>query len=548
MYMRNKLLFLLVLNCNIFLSAQTFKIVFLADSQYAHNPKWITQIKKFGATGINYRIYRHLLQDDNQNINQTEWTKISNDLKLISDSSLDIYIRVNMFYTKNTWGYSSDDFQQTKNGVMYSPYYSANIPTLNLTSTKAFADRINFLDSLVAELAALPSTISGKIKLIVPTLSQDDETELMLNTKYPPIGKGGWGWLSGYSDCEQIGFMKFLQNRYKNPDNLNAVWKANFSAINTDNIKIKNYDWENIQDNYKFYPVGRKDFIDFLTSQLKRIIDTCAYIVHNKSFKIGVQFGSVYDASIEFKAFYDVTPLLEKVDIVFCDDVAEYTPNFNFAADYLRSVCNFWNQQRNRNGNKLGLLTFGTETNWPGYNHLAPDTLVKYWTMQLQSYYNGGATTLSISHWGTIDMLVQWNTNPVINYRIGDLIINDQLTDSKKSFISNSAYNDWKTTLNNYKSKNIKIIPFLPVESTIHLSPVKVLNSGTDLEKSTFHSHNVGITSGSISTYDGANYGRINLMEFPLYKYIKSQIPYSNDSVKNYRYNIVTDYMLENSH
>jgi hypothetical protein len=75
-----------------------------------------------------------------------------------------------------------------------------------------------------------------------------------------------------------------------------------------------------------------------------------------------------------------------------------------------------------------------------------------------------------------------------------------------------------------------------------------VLNSGKDLEGSFFHSHNIGITSGTISTFDGANYGRINLIEFPLYKYIKSQILYSDDSDKNYRYNIVTDYMLEKSH
>ncbi|MCK7523210.1 MAG: hypothetical protein MZV64_38830 [Ignavibacteriales bacterium] len=88
-------------------------------------------------------------------------------------------------------------------------------------------------------------------------------------------------------------------------------------SINRAEIKIKEYGWENIEEKY-ICSEGRKDFIDFLTGQLKNFIDTCASIVHtaNKNFKIGVQFGSVYDAGIEFGAFYDATPLLEKVDMV----------------------------------------------------------------------------------------------------------------------------------------------------------------------------------------------------------------------------------------
>ena len=281
----------------------------------------------------------------------------------------------------------------------------------------------------------------------------------MLNRKFPPKGKGTWGWLSGYSEIEQDAFIKYLEDKYLTVSNLNAAWGTSFTSINRAEIKIKEYGWENIEEKY-ICSEGRKDFIDFLTSQLKNFIDTCASIVHsaNKNFKIGVQLGSVYDTGIEFGAFYDVTPLLEKVDMVICDDVAEYQPNFNFAADYLRSICNYWNWKR---GNYLGPLNFATETNWPGYNHIIPDTLVKYWQIQLQSYYDRGASTLFISHWGTIDLDVTWlpdkplsDSDPYLHFTIGDLIINNELT-SDGPYIQSQAYLKWKNTLNHYRTLKV---------------------------------------------------------------------------------------------
>ncbi len=550
--MKRLTLFLLIL-CTSFIFAQNnFKIVFLADSQYANNQTWINQIKTWGATGINLRIYRHILENSNHTFNTTEWNKVVTSLTRIYDSGLDIYIRVNMFgCPPGYWtDYSADDYQQSIDGIMNSPYYSSNWPSLNLSSPKALQDRINFFQQVLDRLNSLSSSMKSRIKLIVPTLSQDDETELMLNMKRDGDPYGTWGWLSGYSEHDQNAFIQYLNNKYKNDvANLNNVWGSTFSGINRSNINIKNYDWQNLKDNYGSFPKGRKDFIDFLSSQLKRFIDTSASIVHNKNFKIGVQLGSVYDGHIEFGAFYEVAPLLEKVDVVFCDEIVEYKPNFNFAADYLRSVCNYWNWKRIKEGSTLGPLNFGTETNWPGYNHITPDSLVKNWQVNLQSYYDRGASTLSISHWGTIDMEVPWYTNnsltePDIHFIIGSLIINNELTNNGP-YIRSLEYIKWKNTLNNFKTLTVKTIPFS--NAAVHLSPVMALYSRTTGPNYTRHSHNIQDSVSYFPTFDGRTNSYRKVFEFPLYKFIKPRDVYSGNTYYNENCDIITDYMLERS-
>ncbi len=545
---------ILVISCILFLNTlllpETFQVVFLANMEYADNPKWITQIKKWGATGVNFRIYCHTLEDRNLNFNSAEWQKISNCLKRLSDSSLNIYIRVNMFnLPRNHWThYNKNDYQQTIDGVMYSPYYSDSIPTLNLTSSIALRDRIHFFKEVVVRLNSLPDKIKSRIKLIVPTISQDDETGLMLNRKYPPEGKGTWGWLSGYSEIEQDEFIKYLSKKYSTVDNLNKSWEANFTAINRNSINIKSYNWENIQLNYT-YPNGRKDFINFLSGQLKRFIDTCASIVHtvNKNFKVGAQFGSVYDSSIEFSAFYDVTPLLENVDMVICDDIVDYYPNFNFASDYLRSICNYWNWQRKDSSR---FLNFATETNWPGYNDIVPDTLVKYWKMQLQSYYDRGASTLFISHWGTIDLDVTWlpkipptPSDPFVHLRIGDLIINDQLTDDGP-YIQSLAYLEWKKTLNDYKTFPVNKLSL--AKNIIDKNKIVILNIDSNDPNSIFQLPNLGDSVNHLPTFNGKYTGYKKVFEFPLSRTIKTPHPYSFEINNEYdsKREIITDYMM----
>jgi len=541
--------FLLILH--IFIFPQTFNVVFLANTKYAENPQWLNQIKNWGATGINYRIFRHILENKDHTINSNEWHNITKCLKLISDSKLDMFIRVNMFnLPKGYWpDYNKDDYQQTVDGIMYSTYLSDNIPTLNLTSPIALRDRIHFFQTVIDSLNSQPASIRSRIKLIVPTLSQDDETGLMLNRKFPPEGKGTWGWLSGYSEIEQDTFIKYLEDKYLTVSNLNAAWSTSFTGINRAEIKIKEYGWENIEEKY-FCSEGRRDFIDFLTGQLKNFIDTCATIVHtaNENFEIGVQFGSVYDGGIEFGAFYDVTFLLEKVDMVICDDVAEYQPNFNFAADYLRSICNYWNWKR---GNYLRPLNFGTETNWPGYNHIIPDTLVKYRQMQLQSYYDRRASTLFISHWGTIDLDVTWlpdkplsDSDPYLHFTIGDLIINDELT-SDGPYIQSQAYFKWKSTLNHYRTLKVKTIS--SKNCVVHLSPARVLTSKTNGSQFDHHIHNIGDSVSYIPTFDGKHFSYSKLYRFPIYKFTNLNSPHSTYTFYNEDCDIITDYMIEKS-
>jgi hypothetical protein len=535
-----------------------FKIVFLADSQYVNNPAWLHQIKTWGATGITLRIYCHILENKDHTFNAPEWNKVVACLTQIKNSGLDIYIRVNMFgCPPGYWtDYSIDDLQQSIDGVMYSPYYNVDPyvqgqdwPTLNLASAHALTDRFTFFRLVLTHVHGLSEDIKSKIKLIVPTISQDDETELMQNMKRSD-GNGTWGWLSGYSENDQHAFIQYLKNKYKNDvANLNTVWGSTFSTIDRNTITIKNYDWQNIHDVYRYFPNGRKDFIDFLTSQLKSFIDTCASIVHANNFKIGVQFGSVYDGSIEFKAFYDVTPLLENADMVFCDDIVEYRPNFNFAADYLRSVCNYWNWKRVQEGSSIGHLDFGTETNWPGYHYIQPDSLVNNWIVHLQSYYNRGATTLSLSHWGTADVVVPWYSDtskpsPDLNFYIGQLIINNELTHNGP-YMRDTIYNKWTRTLNAFKTYSVRIIPLSTV--AVHLSPVMTLYSITTGPRYTQHRHNLPDSVSYFPTSDGKNSGYSKVWAFPLYEFAKQQQPNSNNTFYNENCDIMTDYMLERS-
>ena len=79
---------------------------------------------------------------------------------------------------------------------------------------------------------------------------------------------------------------------------------------------------------------------------------------------MALQVGSLYDESIERRGWTDPTSLVEHVDLLINDDVFMYRPQFSFVADYMRSICRFWNATRTDHRT----TQFATETNWPGYN------------------------------------------------------------------------------------------------------------------------------------------------------------------------------------
>ena len=144
---------------------------------------------------------------------------------------------------------------------------------------------------------------------------------------------------------------------------------------------------------------GRVDWLDFRMQEAKSLFDTMARHAHDKGFTIGLQFGSLFDSDLEARGWIDATGVAENADLVINDDIYQYRPQFPFAADYLGSICTFWNT-RKKDGIKR---YFGTESNNPGFNQAPADTVCKGWTNQLQQYYQRGAKVLSVSNWSDND-------------------------------------------------------------------------------------------------------------------------------------------------
>ena len=206
-----------------------------------------------------------------------------------------------------------------------------------------------FLSKAVKHFGEYPNKIKRRIKLIVPALSSDGETELPFSTYDDSEKTILLNVLSGFSNPEIDAFMNFLENKYVTIDKLNESWGygADFKNFDKKEILIRNYHWDGIKtdrnsSDYYLFENGRKDFLDFRTEELKKFIDTCSNIVTKAGFKFGVQFGSMYDGLTEFRGFYDPTPLIQHADMLITDDILEYYPNFEFSANYSTSLCKYW--------------------------------------------------------------------------------------------------------------------------------------------------------------------------------------------------------------
>lgn len=522
-----------------------FEIVYMAEAYYINKDHiWLRNIKNdWNATGINLVLYRADFEHKLDEVyNKTRRNATIYALNKIADSGLSIYIRINMGISKAAWfntslpggtnsegGYTIDDIHQTANNVPISN--GSNRYYLNLTSEKPRNDMFEFVDYIVNDLlqdASVKQSTRNAVKMIIPTLTPDDETE------YPSEISGEWGYMSGFSDTELDSFLVSLQKKYSSITNLNNVWKGltetKINNWNSIKANIHNWNWEREYSvKYYKYLAGRKDFIDFRTGELKKFIDKCAEIVHGRNIKFGVQFGSIYDAGILLKGFYEVTPLLENVDHFVVDDILEYVNNWDFAADYARSVCNYWNRTQSRINNEVvknqrSKMTFSTESNWPGYNNYSSNTLNYYWGIQLQKYYEKGASSLFISHWGS-----EWGGGQ-----------NPKVPDQVKTGLT--GYNYWKTKLEYYKNKTIKSIEN---DTAIHLSCEQSLYSRNASSQWNYR-NNVGFNVGDIKDIDNSTH---NFWEFPLYTFTKPRLFYNNSSNETYRDSgdFITNFMIANS-
>jgi hypothetical protein len=528
--------FILVLSGECFLQTQTvtnstskFEIVYQADVQYAVNPIWLKKIKDdWKATAINLRIYRYLVEqyDGTYNWNNKLY-QVDSALKKISDAGLNIYIRINFSSLDNRTvykQYSADDFQIRSNGKHFLNVYEVNNPLLNITSSKSRGDMLGFLSKVVDHLGTLPKGIQSKIKIIVPSLTPDDETELPFNTYDDSTQSIVYNVLSGFSRPEIAAFMKFLENKYNTVSALNESWGegAQFSGFDSSQIRIRTYNWDGIKtdhnsfDYYKFEN-GRKDFLDFRRSELKRFIDDCSIIVKKAGFNFGVQFGSIYDGLIEFRGFYDPTPLIEKVDLLITDDILEYYPNFSFSADYARSLTKYWTW-KNKSQKRI---RFATESNWPGYADYNAMDLIKYWFQQLRTFYEKGASCLFISQWGTVG-----GPNNIAEKLLADSFKID--------------YSAWKDTLIKFWKMPVKIITN---DFSYHLACEQGLSyrkaSDNKNEGQPEYIHNDGFIKDKLN-------GK-NIIEFPLVKFSKLRMQNEKTTVYNDKGDFVTNYMLMES-
>ena len=509
-------------------SNKKFEIVYEADVQYARNNLWLKKIRdNWKATGINLRIYRASIENFDGKLNwDNESYNVDSTVQKIVDAGLNVYLRINLavLNDQEVKAYNDSDFQIRSNGKRFLNQYYINKPLLNLTSEKSRGDMLNFIESVVKHLKTFPDKIQKKIKLIVPSLSPDDETELPFNTYDDSTRSIINNVLTGFSNPEIAAFMKYLENKYSSINSLNKAWgeSANFTQFDSSQIRIRNYNWDGIKTNpkasdYYIFVNGRKDFLDFRREELKRFIDDCSSIVKKAGFNFGVQFGSIYDGLVEFRGFYDPTPLIEKADLLITDDILEYYPNFSFSADYSRSLCKYWDWKNKNEESK----SFATEINWPGYADHNPKDLIKYWSLQLRTFYEKGASCLYVSQWGTLE---------------GPNNISKKLASGSSFF----DYKAWQDTLKKFQYAPVKIVSSSKAfQLACELGLNYKIDSTKDESGIPAFIHNMGATVGNI--------GGKNILEFPLNRFSrlkgvnKENIYYENEG------DFVTDYMIQNS-
>ncbi len=530
---RNRVLlffFFSLWSASAFSQTRGFEIIYLADTKYAADSVWVNKIKSdWSATGINLRLKWAEIENDAHGL---DWKNVDAALKMLERKKLDIYIRVSFIFTRPNWFaqpgyYTNDDFHRRWDGEYYLNPYILEFNTrgehsrlLTFLSSNGRARMKEFYRQVLAHLNQQPLAIKRRLKLIVPALSQDDESE------YPShawIAAKDSAEMSGYGRPEQEAFVKFLQAKYNNDSNqLNRAWVdgANFGDISAAQIKIADYKWHRQQPlgvSY-VYPRGRKDWMDFKTGALKEFLDELAGLTKTVKFKFGLQFGSFYGNDIVYRGFYDPTVLLEKADFVITDDVVEYEPNFKFSADYSRSLGRFWDWKNSRPaGDKI---KFATEANWPEYNGHSPLILTEYWNRQLRAFYERGGAALFVSHWGTSDIAEA--ANVVARLKDGKL---------------RQQYPRWAAILKTMKGAPLQNLA--PLNAT-HLSCEQALyfRGDSGLSGSTDYFYNNGFPVGKNPTR----------YEFPLFRFFKSRIADRRGTAAyEQKRDVITNYMLVNS-
>lgn len=351
---------------------------------------WLYRIKnEMHATGVRLMIDWSLFPNPkNQNITSTK--QLIKCLQLIRDYGLDIYIHIKFgnipgFLVKKL---PQDCFQKDYMGKVVK--LPQNTPLLNFVHPISKKYIYTYFKKVL-------NLIQGSVPVeeIIPTFNWEAETE------YPHQ------IFTGYSEAMISSFQNYLKIKYKESiKGLNIVWFKNdkgkyykkFTEI------IPSSSWGNSKNYYlppnKYdNPYGRLEWLQFRTFVLKKMIDSLAFLAHQAGLRMPIQIGSTFDARIERRGWLDITPLLENVDGIRVADIAGRYSSFEFHANYISSILNYWKWIWNQRKNKDKDYFFSTETNWPGFRNSPPDLLVHLWSSQVKAFYREGADAIFIYGW-----------------------------------------------------------------------------------------------------------------------------------------------------
>lgn len=357
-----------------------FKIIFsIYPWHIDSNPAVLDSIKSWGGTGaslwLNWNDYQ-----DTDNPFYIDTSRYDPEIDSIIADSLDVYLRVELMHLPG-WvlkvARPCDELIDTTG----KPVEFAGRIQLNFASDSSLTWMLRFYRALLKHLERKYGP-SGHIIDITPSVSHDQEME------YP------YDDMCSFDSTDIAMFQKYLSREYGTISALDTVWDASFSSFGK--IDPIGYHWADTINSNDTLPRGRIDWIDFRTKVLRDFIDSCYTATHAAGFNMTLQLGSIYDNMIENRGWVDPTSLMQYADRIVVDDIYSYEPNFAFGANYLRSICLFWNVTDSNH-----TRVFSTETDWPGVYGAKPRLLCAAWADQLKQYYVNGASALSIVHWDT---------------------------------------------------------------------------------------------------------------------------------------------------
>lgn len=408
----NKIITLLLFSCCCFSlypetkTGQNFQVM-VVDEINSINPNNLRMLdtlkNEWGLTGVDLTVKWYepeTLSAYSEGIENEQdvftWNQLDAAISQILNKSLTVDFQ---FYTGGRFmppwvesTLSSNDFMQTRGRI---PYLYSNTGRKMLNFNSPNSKRIvlerysKFLDHLKL---AFPSQLD-KFGQITPAVACEGEFE------YPH------DQMCGYSIYDVEYFQNYLKELYSNRiESLNSSWGTDFN--NFTDIDQNNYNWNltnaELGTDERDYPNGRNDWMKARTKSLKELFDDFAMITKQKGFKIALQVGSIYDERIERRGWIDPTSLAENADDLRTDDIAAYMPNFQFSADYSKSICNYWNSTENKK------LTFSTAIGFPWHASQQSNALIQQsidYTKQSKFFYEKGATSVKLVYYNNTAFL-----------------------------------------------------------------------------------------------------------------------------------------------